>query len=84
MQVLAVGLLLLAEIRLMLIINKLDKWLPRVAVVDVVAKPGCVDDIEVHFETFFFKLGLGDANLNGLLHGRLVAHLGVGMSLESG
>ena len=55
------------------------------AVVDVVAKPGCVDDIESAFETFFFQARplLRDANLNGLCTAS-AGDLGVGISLESG
>lgn len=38
------GLLLLQHIRLMLIIQELDDWHPRVAVVDIVAKAGGIDN----------------------------------------
>lgn len=40
----AARLLLLQHIRLMLVVEKLDNWLPGVAVVDIVAEAGCVND----------------------------------------
>jgi hypothetical protein len=42
------GLLLLQHVRLMLVVEELDDGLPRVAVVDIVAKAGCVDDSQAH------------------------------------
>jgi hypothetical protein len=38
------GLLLLKHIRLMLIIEELNNWHPRVPIVHIIAKSGCVDD----------------------------------------
>lgn len=38
------GLLLLQHVGLMLIIQELDNWHPRVAVVDIVAETRCVDN----------------------------------------
>jgi hypothetical protein len=40
------GLLLLQHVRLMLVVEELDDGLPRVAVVDIVAEAGGVDDRE--------------------------------------
>jgi hypothetical protein len=40
----AAWLLLLEHIRLVLIVKELDDWLPGVAVVDIVAEAGCVNN----------------------------------------
>jgi hypothetical protein len=40
------GLLLLQHIRLMLIIQELDNWHPRITVVDIVAKARSIDNGE--------------------------------------
>lgn len=42
--VLATGLLLLKHVRLMLVVEELDNGHPRVAVVDIVAEAGSVDN----------------------------------------
>jgi hypothetical protein len=42
--VLAAGLLLLKHVRLVLVVEELDNGHPRIAVVNVVAESGCVDD----------------------------------------
>lgn len=62
-----VGLLLLAHVALMLVINKVNDGHPRVLVVDIVAKAGGVDDSELDLEVLFFQLGLDDVNLGGLV-----------------
>ena len=46
---LAHWLLLLEHVRLMLVIEELNDGLPRIAVVDVVAKAGCVDNSKSHW-----------------------------------
>ena len=38
------GLLLLTHVRFVLIVNKLDNWEPRVAVVNVVSEARCVNN----------------------------------------
>lgn len=57
------GLLLLPHIRFMLIVNEVDDWAPRVAVVDIVTKTGGVDDSELDLERLFLELGLDDFDL---------------------
>jgi len=42
--ILAAGLLLLKHVRLVLVVEELDDGHPRIAVVDIVAEPGSVDD----------------------------------------
>lgn len=44
------GLLLLAHVRFMLVVDKLDNGGPGIAVVDVVAKAGRVNDSELDLE----------------------------------
>lgn len=48
--VLAAGLLLLKHVGLMLVVEELDDGHPRVAVVDIVAKAGRVDDGQADFQ----------------------------------
>jgi hypothetical protein len=62
-----VGLLLLAHVRLVLVIDKVDDRGPRVAVVDIVAKAGGVDDGELDFELLLLELGLDDFDLGQLV-----------------
>jgi hypothetical protein len=57
------GLLLLAHVALVLVIDKVDYRSPRVAVVDVVAKAGSVDDGELDTELLLLELGLDDVDL---------------------
>lgn len=60
-------LLLLDHVRLMLVVNEVDNGSPRVAVVDVVAKAGCVDNGELHFELLLLELSLDDLDLSKLV-----------------
>lgn len=59
---LAPGLLLLAHIRLMLIVNEVDDGRPRVAVVHVVTKSGGVDDGQLRLELLLLQFRLDDFN----------------------
>jgi len=52
------GLLLLTHVRFVLVVNKLDNWEPRVAVVNVVSEARGVDDGELDLELAFFELSL--------------------------
>ena len=54
------GLLLLTHVRFVLIVNKLDNWEPRVAVVNVVSEARGVDDRELDLELAFFELSFDD------------------------
>lgn len=64
---LALGLLLLAHVRLMLIVNEVDDGCPRVAVVDIVTEPRGVDDGELRLELLLLELCLDDLNLGKLV-----------------
>lgn len=68
----ALRLLLLAHVRLMLVVDKVDDRDPRIAVVHVVAKTGCVDDRELDFELLLLELGFDDLDLDGLVELLLV------------
>ncbi|KAI3485853.1 hypothetical protein L1887_50651 [Cichorium endivia] len=68
----SLGLLLLTHVQLVLVVDKVDDGRPRVAVVDVVAKAGRVDDGELHLELLLLELGLDNVDLH-----RLVELLGV-------
>ena len=63
----ALGLLLLAHVRLVLVVNEVDDGCPRVAVVDVVAKSRAVDHSELRFELLLFQLGLDDVHFRQLV-----------------
>jgi hypothetical protein len=64
---LALGLLLLAHIRLMLVVDELDDGGPGVAVVDVVPEARGVDDGELDLELLLLELGLDDLDLGELV-----------------
>ena len=49
-------LLLLEHIRLMLIVKELDNWLPGVAVVDIVAEAGCVNNGQSHLRMSVYRV----------------------------
>ena len=69
---LALGLLLLAHVRLVLVVDEVDDGRPRVAVVDVVAEAGAVDDGELRLELLLLELGLDDLDLGQLVELLLV------------
>ena len=71
--VLPLGLLLLPHIRLMLVVNEIDNRCPRVAVVDVVAESGGVDDSELRLELLLLELSFNDLDLGELVELLLVA-----------
>jgi len=56
-------LLLLPHICFVLVIDEFNNRRPGVAVVDIVAESGRVDDGKLNLELFFLKLGLDDFNL---------------------
>lgn len=60
-------LLLLSHIRLMLVVDEVDNWGPRVAVVDVVAESGGVNDGKLDFELFLLQFCLDDFDLGQLV-----------------
>ena len=64
---LALGLLLLAHVRLVLVVNEVDDGSPRVTVVDVVAEARGVDDGELGLELLLLELGLDDLHLGELV-----------------
>ncbi|KAI6755223.1 hypothetical protein HG531_004329 [Fusarium graminearum] len=76
--VLTAGLLLLEHVRLVLVVEELDDGHPRVAVVDIVAESGGIDN------ELLLKLGLGNLNLDGLVDLLLVASLVIGVVLDGG
>ena len=61
------GLLFLSHIGLVLIIDEIDDWGPRVTVVDVVSESGGVNDGELDFELLLLKLRLDDLDLGELV-----------------
>jgi len=61
------GLLLLTHVRFVLVVNKLDNWEPRVAVVNVVSEARGVDDGELDLELAFFELSLDYFHLRELV-----------------
>ena len=65
-------LLLLAHVRLVLVVDEVDDGRPRVAVVDVVAEAGRVDDGELRLELLLLELGLDDLDLGELVELLLV------------
>lgn len=69
-------LLLLSHIRLMLVVDEVHNRRPRVAVVDIVAKAGRVNDGEFDLELLLLKLGLDDLDLGELVE-LLVVPFGV-------
>ena len=60
-------LLLLPHIGLMLIIDEIDNWGPRIAVVDIIPKSGGVNDSELNFELLLLKLCLDNLDLGQLV-----------------
>lgn len=90
-------LLLLQHVRLMLVIQELDNWHPRVAVVDIVSKAGCIDygqaycqrsetstkgAVQQTLEELLFQFGLCDLDFNGLVHLLGVSALVIGVVLN--
>lgn len=71
--VVPLGLLLLAHVGFVLVVNEVDNGGPRVAVVDVVTETGAVDDSELGFELLLLKLSLDDFNLGQLVELLVVA-----------
>jgi hypothetical protein len=69
----ALGLLLLNHVRLMLVVNEVDNWRPRVAVVDIVTKAGGVDDGKLDLELLLLELGLDDLDLGKFVELLVVA-----------
>ena len=72
-EVAAVGLLLLTQVRLVLVVNKVDERDPAVAVIHIVAKAGRVDNREVHTELLFLQLGTDHIDLDSLVELRHMA-----------
>jgi hypothetical protein len=64
---LTLGLLLHPHVRLMLVVNEVDDGRPAVAVVDVVAESGRVDDGELDLELLLLKFGLDDVDVGQLV-----------------
>jgi hypothetical protein len=56
-------LLFLPHVRLVLVIDKVDYWSPRFAVVDVVSETGGVDNGEFDLESLFFEFCFDDLDL---------------------
>lgn len=50
----------------MLVVKELNYRLPRLLIVDIVAKTRGVNNVEADFESLLFELGLGYADLDGL------------------
>jgi hypothetical protein len=93
-------LLFLQHVRLVLVVEELDYGLPRVAVVDIVAEAGGVNDGQADcggecwsqllgpalhtLEELLLELGLGDFDLDRLVHLLVVSSLVVGVVLDRG
>lgn len=71
-------LLLLAHVALVLVVDKVHNRGPRVAVVDIVAEAGRVNDRQLDVEAALLEVGLEDLNL-----GRLVELLGEAESKQT-
>ena len=71
--VVALGLLLLAHVCLMLVVDEVDNGGPGVAVVDVVAETGAVDHGQLRLELLLLQLGLDDVHLRQLVELLVVA-----------
>jgi len=56
-------LLLLPHVCFMLVVDEVDDWAPRVAVVDIITKSGSVNDGELDLEGLLLELGLDDFDL---------------------
>lgn len=65
----AVGLLFLAHVRLVLVVDEVDDRRPAVPVVDVVAETGRVDDGELDAEALLFELGFDNVCTGGCFSG---------------
>jgi hypothetical protein len=61
------GLLFLSHIGLVLVIDEIDDWGPRVTVVDIVAESWGVNDAELDFELLLLELGLDYLDLGKLV-----------------
>lgn len=64
---LALRLLFLSHVGLMLVVDEIDDWGPRVTVVDIVPESRSVDDGELDFELLLLKLCLDDLDLGQLV-----------------
>jgi hypothetical protein len=82
--VLAARLLLLEHVGLMLVVEELDDGHPRVAVVDIVAEAGGVDDSKANLEELLLQLSLGDLDFDRLVDLLLVPALVIGVVLDGG
>lgn len=71
--VVPLGLLLLAHVGLMLVVNEVDNRSPRVAVVDVVTKTGAVDHGKLSVELLLIQFRLDDIHLSQLVELLMVA-----------
>jgi hypothetical protein len=65
--IMPLGLLLLAHIRLMLVVNEIDNGRPRFTVVHVVTKSRAVNDGELGLELLLLKLSFDDFDLSELV-----------------
>ena len=72
-RLLPLRMLLLAHVRLVLVVDEVDDGGPRVAVVDVVAEAGGVDDRQLRLELLLLELGLDDLDVRQLVELLLVA-----------
>lgn len=59
----ALGLLFLPHIGLVLIIDEIDNWGPRITVVDIIPKSGGVNNGKLDFELLLLELCLDDLDL---------------------
>lgn len=66
-------LLLLTHVCLVLVVNEVDNWGPRVTVVDVVAEARRVDHGQLNLELLLLKLSLDYLNLGELVKLLVVA-----------
>lgn len=64
---LTLGLLLLAHVGFMLVVNELHNGQPRIPVVHVVAEAGRVNDGQFDLELAFFELSLDDFDFGQLV-----------------
>jgi hypothetical protein len=63
----ALGLLFLAHVCFVLVVNEINDRRPRIAIVDIVAKARRVDDGKLDLELLFLELSLNDLDFGKLV-----------------
>lgn len=56
-------LLLLPHVKLMLVVDEVDDWSPRVAIIHIISETGGIDNRKFDFKRFLLQFSLDDINL---------------------